>query len=228
MSQIGYENDLPSQGGVKSRVRWGAIFAGVISGMIVQVILSLFGLAIGFNAFDPGQRDYSGLGIGSTLWLLVSALISAYVGGWVASSLANVTVRLDGLMHGVLSWGVFMVIAAYMFGSSVGTVVGGAFNLTSSALVGASQGIAESATERTQGIAAVREQVGDIVQNVAPGNQAQSPATQRQRAVQAERAADTASTATWAAFFLALLSLAASAFGGLSGLRRTDYTASAT
>jgi hypothetical protein len=120
------------------------------------------------------------------------------------------------------------VIAAYLFGSGMGTVVGGAFNITSAALTGASQELAESATDRTQGVAAVREQVGSMVQGVAPDNQAQTPAERRQRAQTAERAADTASAATWTAFFLAVLSLAASAFGGLSGLRRTDYNAATT
>lgn len=220
MAQSYYEGDFISNRTVKSSVYWGSIFAGVVAGMITQVVLSLLGLAIGFHAFEPAQHNYSGLGIGSSVWLLLSALISGFAGGWVATALANVSTRFDGLMHGILSWGVFMVIAFYLFGSGAGTVIGGAFNLSSAALSGASQGVAETAS-RTQGMSAVREQANVLAQ------QMQQPATEsevRQQRIQQEQAADTASKATWGAFIIAVLSLTASACGGLLGLKRRIYS----
>jgi hypothetical protein len=214
-----YGSDFRGDSLFRSRVRWGAVLAGVISGMVVQVILSLLGMAIGFQALDPGNMDTNaqGVGIGSGFWLLISALISGFAGGWVASSLANINRRLDGLMHGILSWGVFMIIAAYLMGTGLGKMVGGGFNLASSALTGASQGVAISAT-RGEGVAAVREEASE---NQGQINQLQQQATQ---AARSERTADAAAGATWGVFFVALLSLLASAFGGLLGLKSHDYT----
>jgi hypothetical protein len=192
--------------------------------MIIQVVLSLLGLAIGFNVFEPGQQSYSGLGVGSSIWLILSALTSGFVGGWVATALANISSRFDGLMHGILSWGVFMVIAFYLFGSSMGTVIGGAFNLSSAALTGASQGVAETAT-RTQGMAAVREQTNEFAQRM---RQPATEAQEKQQRIQQEQAADTASKATWGAFLVAVLSLTASALGGVLGLKRRVYKSTTT
>ena len=92
-------------------------------------------------------------------------------------------------------------------------------HLSSAALVGASPGIAETAT-RTQGVSAVREQANVLTQ------QMRKPATEaetRQQRIQQEQAADTAFKATWGAFIVAVLSLTASAFGGLLGLKRRVY-----
>ena len=221
MAQPYYEREYTP---TRSSICWGSVFAGVVAGMIIQVVLSLLGLAIGFNAFDPGQQSYSGLGVGSSIWLILSALTSGFVGGWVATALANISNRFDGLMHGILSWGVFMVIAFYLFGSSMGTVIGGAFNLSSAALTGASQGVAETAT-RTQGMAAVREQTNEFAQRM---RQPATEAQEKQQRIQQEQAADTASKATWGAFLVAVLSLTASAFGGILGLKRRVYRSTTT
>lgn len=190
-----------------SRIRWRAVVAGVVAGMIVQVILTLLGMAIGLNALNPGAGDnnYDAVGIGSTIWLLISAIASGFFGGWVASALSNATYKLDGIMHGILSWGVFMVIAAFLLGTGTGTILGGAFNMTSATLAGASEGAA------VQGVSAVREQVQTVRENVLPDQMTQG--------VDPERATDVAAGAMWGTFVIALLSLAASAFGGMAGLK---------
>jgi hypothetical protein len=215
-----YEENLTQNRFEKNSICWSTIFAGVVAGMIVQVVLSLLGLAIGFNAFEPGQHSYTGLSLGSSFWLLFSALISGFVGGWVATALANISHRFDALMQGVLSWGIFMMVAFTFFGSSMGMVIGGTFNLSSAVLTGASQGIVETAT-RTRGIAAVREQANELTQQM---NQSNTEEQEKQQRIQQERAADAAAKATWGAFIIAVVSLIASAFGGILGLKRKAYT----
>ncbi len=215
MVQSMYEGDYGGFTLFRSRVRWGAVLAGVVVAMVMQVLLGLLGLAIGFNIMNPADPNfnYTGLGIGSGFWLFLVAIISGFAGGWVASSLANISVRLDGLIHGVLAWGVFMLMAVYLIGTGMGSILGGAFNLTSSALLGGSR-VAASAIER-QGVAAVREQVEAATQQ-RPQPTAQERQQQRQAA---EEATSRAAGATWTAFFVALLSLVASGLGGLVGLR---------
>lgn len=229
MAQAMYHNELPGDSLFRSRVRWGAILAGVIAGMIVQAILTLLGLAIGLQAADPADPTYNwtGLGTGSGFWLLLSAIASGFAGGWVASSLANIGSRFDGLAHGILSWGVFMVIAAYLMGSGMGAVLGGAFNMTSSVLSGASQGLAMDDQNRQQGVAMIREQMTNQQQQQQQANQQQAAPT-NEEITRAEQSADAAAGVTWGAFIIALLSLGASALGGVMGLKNHYVRTSTT
>lgn len=38
------------------RISWGAVFAGLVVALVVQFILSLLGIGIGFGAMDPLQE----------------------------------------------------------------------------------------------------------------------------------------------------------------------------
>src|SRR5690606_15487636 len=70
----------------RRRISWGAIFAGTVAALSVQLLLTLLGLSIGMWAVDPsaGQQGFQGLGIGAAIWALVSFIIALYVGGWIA------------------------------------------------------------------------------------------------------------------------------------------------
>jgi hypothetical protein len=126
-------------------VHWGAVIAGVLIAMVTQVLLGLLGLAIGLSTLDPTQQqDMSGLGIGSGIWLILSTIISVFVGSWAASWWANTRYRADGILHGVLTWSLFLMLTLMFIGSGLGSLIGGAFNLLSAGVTGASQGVAMS------------------------------------------------------------------------------------
>ena len=40
-----------------NKVSWGAIFAGVVVGLVVQVLLTMLGVGIGVATLDPGAAD---------------------------------------------------------------------------------------------------------------------------------------------------------------------------
>jgi hypothetical protein len=40
-----------------NRVAWGAIFAGVVVALVVQVLLTMLGAGIGMATLDPGSAD---------------------------------------------------------------------------------------------------------------------------------------------------------------------------
>ena len=60
------------------RVSWGAIFAGLVVTIVIQLTLTLLGVAIGAATIDPlrERNPAEGLGVSSAIWLTVSALIS--------------------------------------------------------------------------------------------------------------------------------------------------------
>src|SRR3954469_4669797 len=88
------------------RVSWGAIFAGLFVTIVVEMILTLLGAAIGAATINPRTEanPTQGLGIGSAIWLLISSLISLFCGAYVAGRLSGGPRRSDGLLHGVLTF----------------------------------------------------------------------------------------------------------------------------
>jgi hypothetical protein len=126
------------------RVSWGAIFAGAVVAIVTQIALSLMGLGLGLGAFDPATSDDTvrGLGIGAGIWLALSTIVSFYTGGYVAGRLAGLPKRPDGLIHGVVMWGVVSLFTIYLASSAIGSVVSGAFGVVGNIAQGAGGAIA--------------------------------------------------------------------------------------
>jgi hypothetical protein len=126
------------------RISWGAVFAGVIIVLIVQFLLSLLGVGIGASTIDPSQRggtpEASSFGIGAGLWWVVCSLISVFAGAWVAGRLAGMPDRTDGMLHGLVTWGLAMLLLIYLLTTTVSSLVGGAFGIVGSAMQAAGQG----------------------------------------------------------------------------------------
>ena len=120
------------------RLSWGAIFAGLVVAVVTQIILSLIGLAIGLGAvnFGPGG-NLGGVGTGAGIWAILTGLISLFVGGLVAGHLAGVLTRMDGMLHGVLVWGLSMIFALWALSAGVTTLLGGMFGAAGQALASA-------------------------------------------------------------------------------------------
>ena len=56
------------------RISWGAIFAGTVLAIVLQLALSLLGLGIGLGTIDPltEQNPMSGIGTGAAIWWIVT------------------------------------------------------------------------------------------------------------------------------------------------------------
>src|SRR5688572_20952271 len=102
--RVGYDvvyaehNVLP----VRNRVQWGPILAGTITALLLMLLLSVLGLAIGASAFEPGT-DASDWGTGAGIWGGISAIIALFGGGWVAARTAAVGGTFAGLMNGLMA-----------------------------------------------------------------------------------------------------------------------------
>jgi hypothetical protein len=156
------------------RVRWGAEFAGLVVALALQAVLTLLGAAIGLSTMDDGAGR--GLGIGAAIWVILSVLISLYVGGLVTGHLAGVLTRGDGALHGILMWGLSTILAVYLLASGVSGILGGAVQLAASgAAATASAAAQDSPAAQRLGNAArsmmdtVQESAGEVVSNTREG-----------------------------------------------------------
>jgi hypothetical protein len=103
-------------------ISWGAVIAGAIAASALTFVLITFGAAIGLAIASPSAtwRDTSvALALLSGLWLLLTAVASFALGGYLAGRLratwdttaADEVEFRDGI-HGVLVWGLAILIGA--------------------------------------------------------------------------------------------------------------------
>ncbi len=222
------------------RVSWGAIFAGTIIALVTQITLSLLGVGIGLGVTNPASAaDLSGLGIGAVIWLVVSTLIALFIGGYVAGRLAGIPTRTDGVLHGVVVWGLGTLVSLYLATSVVGSAVSGVAGILGQGfqLVGqgastvapqvaktiknnprqARQAARQTVRQARQAYRQARQQAGQVL------NQAQKQAAQT-----AKQVAPVASGAAWGGFIALILGVIAAALGGMTGTPRDQLTSRAT
>jgi hypothetical protein len=125
------------------RISWSAVIAGVVLAMIVSLILSLLGTAIGASSIEPLQDGNPVQGMGTTagIWVIVSGVISLFVGGWAAGRLAH----REGGLHGLLVWASVSLITVYLVSSAVTGAVRGGLNLAGSGISAIGSGVAQIA-----------------------------------------------------------------------------------
>ncbi|WIM09236.1 hypothetical protein [Enhydrobacter sp.] len=147
--------------GVVKRVSWPAIFSGVVLVLAVEVLLDMLGAGIGLGLVNPGgdTPDARGLGIGAGLWWFASTVIALLFGCYVAARLAGVATRFDGALHGLVIWGLALLITIYLLSTAVGSVIGGAFTLVGDTVSAAGKGLAAAAPQVAQAAGVTPEMV---------------------------------------------------------------------
>lgn len=227
------------------RISWGAISAGVVMAVVTQFMLSLLGAGVGLSAMGPGSSVGS-FGLGAAIWWSVSALIAMYTGGWFASRMAGVATTGDGVVHGILTWGVSTILTLFLFSTAVGKIVGGGFSVMGQAVGAAGQTaqqpgesrlgkVVESQLER-RGVdvdrlaeTAERDPKGAYQQlkRETRDERAQTRDAvgdvKAQAAQKAEKAGDVGGMAAFFGFLSLVLGCIASAVGGRGGRRLGAY-----
>ena len=131
-------------------ISWPAIFAGVVVGLVTQLLLTMLGTGIGVATLDatvgrgsdPSAETFS---IISGIWFVVSGLIASFVGGYVAARMSGRTVATTGAMHGLTTWAFTTLLVLWLLTTSVGSIVGGALGGVANAVGGLGQTLASSA-----------------------------------------------------------------------------------
>lgn len=147
-NQVIERDVVDGQGPWHKRITWGAIFAGLILALVIQLFFSLVGAGIGLSTIDPAQYDSpsaSSLGIGAIIWWTISSIIALFAGGWVAGHLATSSRRSDATLHGLVTWGLVTLVAFYLLASAIGSIVSGGVTLLGKAASVTAQGAAAAA-----------------------------------------------------------------------------------
>ena len=150
------ETTTTTMGGshIHRRISWAAIFGGVILAVTIELLLSLLGAGIGLTTVNTNAGTTPGansLGMGAGIWWIISSIIALVFGGYVAAWLAGVELRWDGMLHGLLTWGITTLATVYLLSSAVGGVVsggasmlGGAASAAGSTVSAAAQPVAQA------------------------------------------------------------------------------------
>ncbi|MGE5308765.1 MAG: hypothetical protein ACM3OC_06765 [Deltaproteobacteria bacterium] len=143
-----------------TKASWGAIFAGFVTVIAVQITLSLLGIGLGIGTLGmAGTQTAQGVGIGSLIWLLVTSLIAFFAGGWVAGKLSPVLLGSSAALHGFVVWGFTSLVTLTLLTSTVGSLLGGTFSLMSSALGAGTSQISQMSPQQKQQMGSQAQQM---------------------------------------------------------------------
>ncbi|MCL4472397.1 MAG: hypothetical protein M1539_02250 [Actinobacteria bacterium] len=118
----------------RHRISGGAIVAGALVGLALQLLFIAFGTFLGFSAASVASlTDLQGIVTSVGIWVAVSTALSTFIGGYIAARLADTTITRDGLWHGITTWG--LLIIAGLFLSVLGVVGVMGFGLSASSLL---------------------------------------------------------------------------------------------
>lgn len=92
------------------RIRWSAVWSGLLLAISVQILLTAFGLGVGLYGITSlataGGVNWTAVGIWNAIW----ALIALFIGGFVAARLAGSTTTANGIWHGVVVWALTLTL----------------------------------------------------------------------------------------------------------------------
>lgn len=135
---------------------WGAIIAGLVAAMGVHFLLLMLGMAAGMGAAEPASdaNPAAAISLGAAAVWSISALISMWVGGWVAGRCAVRVHSVSGGVHGFLVWCLATLITLFLVASGAGKLVGGTAQIVGQGLAAVGQAagglgdVARMATEQ--------------------------------------------------------------------------------
>jgi hypothetical protein len=116
-------------------VSWAAVAAGAIVSCALTLVLLAFGIGLGLSVISP----WSGAGVSATtfkigtgLYLIVIAMLSSSIGGYIAGRLRSrwVGVQPDEVYfrdtaHGFVAWAFASVIGAVLLATPASSLIGG-------------------------------------------------------------------------------------------------------
>jgi hypothetical protein len=196
-----------------ARISWGAIFAGALIALATQLVLTLIGAAIGLATLNPASgQGPSGttLGVGATVWVVISSLISLFLGGYLAGRLGG---TFNGWIHGLATWATVAMLTMLLLTTAAGGLIGAASGLAGFAIT-TSDKVSRSSLPPAiqQQIDQLRSQVNQSVDRAATQAQQMTPEER-------EHAAKGGAIGTGAAALGLILGALAAAFGGSAGQR---------
>ncbi len=179
-----------------ARLSWGALIAGSVVAMAVQSLLVVLGLAIGLSLAPVTAGE--GLAVMAGIWWLITALVSLFIGGYVAGRFSYIRHPFHSAMHGIMTWCLATAVSIVLIGWLGGVVAAGPMS-------GIVEELVHVRADQSQ------MQIGvDVPERVGLQVDGQQ-ATNEQQSDQSDLGA---TAAAWWTFFALLLGVAAAGFGG--------------
>jgi hypothetical protein len=114
--------------GTRDRVRWGPIWAGLVTAIALFLLLSAAAVAVGAQVVS-GTSDADEAGLAGGIVSAVIALLAFLVGGYVAARTAGVIGRGYGALNGFLVWALGIVIVLALAAFGLGSLFGASGDL---------------------------------------------------------------------------------------------------
>lgn len=156
-----------------SQASWGSIFAGWVLAAGIAWLFYELGAAVGLTVIDPAKDQTvigKGLPIAAGAWLLVTWVVSLFLGGLFAGRLAGKPDPGVGMLHGMAVWSVTAILTLVLGAVGVAGLAQGA-----SAVIG---GVAKGGSQAAEGTgaglkslgleAAIKHNVAQALRKAAP------------------------------------------------------------
>jgi hypothetical protein len=180
-----------------NKISWGAVLAGVVVGLVTQLILNMIGIGLGASTLDPsagagGNPSVSGFSIGAGIWWTVSGILAALAGGYVAGRLAGMPKESTAGWHGLTAWALTTLVVFYLLTSAIGGIIGGAFRTVGGAASTAGGAVQTAAQAAAPSVASdAADPFSSIEQSLRSATGGNDPAALRDAATAGVRAAIT-------------------------------------
>jgi hypothetical protein len=179
-----------------NQISWGAVFAGATIALVMQIILNMVGIGVGLSTIDVAAADTPSAGslsLGAGIWWVISGIVAAAIGGYIAGRLSGKASQSTTAYHGLIAWAVSTLTVVYLLSSAASGLIGGTLSTASSALGGAGKAIGGSAQTAVQtaapSLSNMSDPMGSIENKVRSASGGQDPAALRDAAATAVRAA---------------------------------------
>ena len=87
------------------RIRWGAVFAGVVLAMALLALFATLWFALAFNSNVDAIR------MNLEWYVGVTAVVALFIGGLLAGWLSGVRGAGSGMFNGITMWGLILIVA---------------------------------------------------------------------------------------------------------------------
>ena len=133
---------------LRNRASWGAILAGVVAALVVQLLLNILGIGLGASSVTAADTasnpSAGGASTITAVWIVASGIIASLVGGIAAGRLSGSADANTARWHGFLSWCVATLCIFYLLTTAVGGVIGGAASALGGTVSAAGRGAASA------------------------------------------------------------------------------------
>lgn len=150
-------------------VSWGAIVAGLFAALAFQVLLMMLGAGLGFAVYNPLTADepVADFGKGAAIIQGISAVLSLWLGGWVAGRLTPPAARSTAWLHGLSVWCAATVAGVVFVSAGAGWALGDLSKIVGGGLSLAGKPLAAATGEAAEFAKDAAKQSGDTLASFA-------------------------------------------------------------